>query len=206
MRQLARRSRSDVWDSAWPELATFDCYACHHSLQLPSWRQARGYTGTPGYPPLNDSRFRVFRQIVSQVSSDSRPSLEQKMDQLRDLLNHASGRRTEFAETATEIATLADQLARQLAGMKFDERVTRALLRAVSSDTRIGYDSGIRSAEQAAMTLDTLYATYSKVVTVPNHNEIKAAINRLYDHLQDPARFDPAQFAAHMQAVHRLFQ
>jgi hypothetical protein len=29
----------------WPELAMAhsDCYACHHDLQSPSWRQARGY-------------------------------------------------------------------------------------------------------------------------------------------------------------------
>jgi hypothetical protein len=25
---------------AWPELALFDCYSCHHDLKLPSWRQA----------------------------------------------------------------------------------------------------------------------------------------------------------------------
>ena len=25
----------------WPELALFDCSACHHDLKSPSWRQAR---------------------------------------------------------------------------------------------------------------------------------------------------------------------
>jgi len=36
----------------WPELAHFDCYACHHELKQPSWRQARGYRGAPGRPTL----------------------------------------------------------------------------------------------------------------------------------------------------------
>ncbi len=40
-------------DAAWPELALYDCFACHHDLQSRSWRQARGYGGNkPGRPPL----------------------------------------------------------------------------------------------------------------------------------------------------------
>jgi hypothetical protein len=35
------------------DYARFDCYACHHDLQVPSARQARGYgEGKPGRPPL----------------------------------------------------------------------------------------------------------------------------------------------------------
>ncbi|MFP6751317.1 MAG: hypothetical protein VB855_06560, partial [Pirellulaceae bacterium] len=44
---------------AWPELALFDCYSCHHDLKLPSWRQKRadvvlgfGYKLRPGRPQL----------------------------------------------------------------------------------------------------------------------------------------------------------
>lgn len=38
--------------SYWPEMAMThtECYACHHDLQRPSWRQLRGYVGTPGRP------------------------------------------------------------------------------------------------------------------------------------------------------------
>jgi hypothetical protein len=38
--------------TAWPDYARFDCQACHHDLKLPSWRQARGFQGAPGRPPL----------------------------------------------------------------------------------------------------------------------------------------------------------
>jgi hypothetical protein len=34
------------------DFARFDCYACHHDLKYPSDRQARGYEGAPGRPPL----------------------------------------------------------------------------------------------------------------------------------------------------------
>jgi mono/diheme cytochrome c family protein len=37
----------------WPELAVFDCSACHHDLAAPAWRQVRGYgTTVPGRPQI----------------------------------------------------------------------------------------------------------------------------------------------------------
>ena len=37
--------------SMWPELAVFDCAACHHDLRGKSWRRDRGYgTSIPGRP------------------------------------------------------------------------------------------------------------------------------------------------------------
>ncbi len=38
-------------DSVWPELAVFDCSACHHDLRAKSWRRVRGYgKAIPGRP------------------------------------------------------------------------------------------------------------------------------------------------------------
>lgn len=51
MELLARQAESK---NAWPELANFDCSACHHDLKLPSWRQKRGYPGIPGRPQMRD--------------------------------------------------------------------------------------------------------------------------------------------------------
>jgi hypothetical protein len=54
MRLFAAQARQDGLvtqpETHWPDFARFDCYACHHDLQVPSWRQARGYNGTPGRP------------------------------------------------------------------------------------------------------------------------------------------------------------
>ena len=37
------------------DLSNFDCYACHHDLQNPSWRQERGYgKGKPGRVPMKN--------------------------------------------------------------------------------------------------------------------------------------------------------
>lgn len=37
----------------WPEIALYDCQACHHALTVPSWRQEAGYGQlAPGRPSL----------------------------------------------------------------------------------------------------------------------------------------------------------
>ncbi|MCS6803667.1 MAG: multiheme c-type cytochrome [Acidobacteriota bacterium] len=206
MKRLARQAESQAWERGWPELAELDCYACHHSLREPSWRQQRGYRNTPGYPSYNDSRYRVFRHALASISPNMRQTLDEKIEQLHRMFDQPVYRRRDIAATAQQVADIADQLARQLDSMAFDQQITRAILRAVSSDEQVGLVSGIRSAEQAVMTINTLFRTYRKATTVPNEAAITAAIDRLFEDLKDPARFDPNLFAAHLRAVHKFFQ
>lgn len=40
-------------ENVWPELALYDCQACHHELQIPSWRQKIGSGDLrPGRPSM----------------------------------------------------------------------------------------------------------------------------------------------------------
>jgi hypothetical protein len=49
----AAASLADGDARPWPELALYDCQACHHDLVVPSWRQEAGYGGlVPGRPSL----------------------------------------------------------------------------------------------------------------------------------------------------------
>lgn len=51
------------------DFARFDCYACHHDLKLPSDRQARGYDGPPGRPPLK-AWIGTFADTIAHHSGD----------------------------------------------------------------------------------------------------------------------------------------
>ena len=49
----ADTAATDPRAAVWPELAIYDCQACHHELRIPSWRQEAGYGGlVPGRPSL----------------------------------------------------------------------------------------------------------------------------------------------------------
>ena len=52
-RDYAAAAETNVKDRPWPELAVYDCQACHHVLAVPSWRQEAGYGQlVPGRPSL----------------------------------------------------------------------------------------------------------------------------------------------------------
>jgi hypothetical protein len=53
VRDYAAAAEAKPRAAAWPELALYDCQACHHELRVPSWRQEAGYGGlVPGRPSL----------------------------------------------------------------------------------------------------------------------------------------------------------
>lgn len=57
----------------WPEFAETACFACHHDLAAPSWRQVRGYSGRrPGQYPWGTWLF----PLVPSVSSLAGMNLE----------------------------------------------------------------------------------------------------------------------------------
>jgi hypothetical protein len=72
----------------WPELAMAhaDCYGCHHELQIPSWRQQRGYVGKPGRPQVRPWPMILAKLGVypSEARPASGPSLSDRLQQLSD--------------------------------------------------------------------------------------------------------------------------
>jgi hypothetical protein len=52
----------------WPELAAFDCQACHHELRSPSWRQERAPLAAPGRPTLPEWPFALVKTGLLQIA------------------------------------------------------------------------------------------------------------------------------------------
>jgi len=59
-----------------------------------------------------------------------------------------------------------------------------------------------RAAEQAAMALDSLYIAYSKEAKPANAAEVRAAINGLFQQLENPSSYNADQFAAALRRIH----
>lgn len=201
LNRLARRANGPVW----PEYAELDCFACHHSLTAPenSWRQARGYTGRrPGNPPWNESRVVVFRDLVAEINPGTVEQLDQDVAQLASLMNQLNGNREQIAASATRAASLAEQLSRSIETQNYDQALTLRLMRRVASDGMLISAEGERSAEQATMTLDSLFRAYNQNLKPANAMEVRAAIDGLFQQLQqDPSGYSAPRFAAQMQRV-----
>ena len=82
---------SDSERAVWPEFAQFDCFACHHELSSPSWRQQRGYADrSPGSPAWGTWYFTALPSLAGEASSG--PAAARLTGSLADLRKTMNGR------------------------------------------------------------------------------------------------------------------
>ena len=190
--------------SNWPEYAELDCFACHHSLTKPedSWRQEMGYAGRqPGVPAWNESRYVVFRHVAKRMNSEAAGQLDAAILKLTRLLGERNGNAREIASSATDAAALASQFAQRLNAKTYDQDFTLAVMRSITQDGDSISARGQRAAEQAAMSLDSLFVAYKQNAKIGNEAELRDAINGLFQQVDNPSAYHAPRFAAQMQKV-----
>ena len=205
MERIAWRAKS----KNWPEYSELQCFSCHHSLTAPeqSWRLERGYAGRrPGDPPWNGSRYAVFRELAHQVDNDAATRLDDQVAQLAKSLNQLNPDRDAVASASAVVATLSNQLATRIETQPYDAAMTLRLLLHISDDADQISNQGERAAEQAAMAIDSLFIAYSRTEKVANAADVRAAINALFQQLEYPSNYNPADFARQMSKVGSLLR
>ena len=215
MSRLARRAKGTEGKKGlvWPEYAELDCFACHHSLAPAdeSWRLrsvtenprgGRGYyqTRRAGDPAYNLSRVVVFQHVANEVDASTSKELQSTMKKLAALVSSLQPNRNEVEQLSDQAGNLAGKLADELRTASFDREKTARLLRAISGDADYIADQGDRAAEQAAMALDSIYIAYAKAGG-GSLADARAAINGLFQQLENPSAYNASKFAAAMKRV-----
>jgi hypothetical protein len=206
LREALRRLDRRASGPNWPEYSEYECFACHHSLTKPeaSWRQAQGYDGRlPGAPVWNPARYAVFRHIAEAVEPSTAKQLVAALDKI-EALSGKPGVGDQVAAQAKSAAELADRIAQRVQAQPYDQALTVRLLQSIAGDADAISAQGERSAEQAAMALDSLSLAYSKNEKVANQQELRAAIDNLFQQLQSPSAYNAPRFATQMQKVGTL--
>ncbi len=202
MQRLARSAHS----GPWPEFSEMDCISCHHSLTGPlSWRQRSGYPGhRAGDPPYNLSRYVLFQQIADQVDPSTNAELDQTASRVAQLVTSMSADRAAVTAAANHAANLAARLAAELQNATFDRARTERLLRSITAQADAISLDGERTAEQATMTIDSLYIADANAGG--KNPETRAAIDGLYKLVSNPSAYNAPQFAAQLQRVHQTLR
>jgi Cytochrome c554 and c-prime len=202
----ARNERADKKD-VWPEYAELSCFACHHALgpAKDSWRQENGYEGRrPGDPAWNSSRYAVFRLLAKQIDSASGQELDRQLLTVSTEMSKLNPDRTIVANAAAAAAPLAQQIAQRLATMLYDQAIALRMLQRITDDAENIAIADERAAEQATMAVDSLYIAYSKDTKPANDAEVRAAINALFQQLENPSSYNADLFAAALRRIRPL--
>jgi len=209
MDRLAWRARGERADKKdpWPEYAELSCFACHHSLGAAkdTWRQEHGYEGRrPGDPAWNASRYAVFRLLAKQIDSANAQELDRQLLTVSTEMSKLNPDRRIVADAAAAAAPLAQHIAVRLSTMQYDQAITLRMLQRITDDAENISISDERAAEQAVMALDSLYIAYSKDAKPADAAEARAAINALFQQLENPSSYNADQFAAALRRIRPL--
>ncbi len=204
----SKGERSDKKD-VWPEYSELSCFACHHSLgpAKDSWRQAHGFAGRrPGDPAWNSSRYAVFRLLAKQIDPANAQELDRRVTEVANEMSKLNPDRNLVAESASAAAPVAQHFAERLAAMPYDQALVLGMLRQIPDNAETISLAGERAAEQAAMAMDSFYIAYSKNAKPSNAEEVRAAINLLFQQLENPSSYNADQFAASLRHIGTILQ
>ncbi len=209
LERLVWRAKGERLDgkNIWPEYSELSCFACHHALGPAgsSWRQEHGYAGRrPGDPAWNASRYAVFRILAAQVDSDRAAELDRNLSAVSAEMSKLNPDREAVAAAASAAAPVAQRFAERLAAMPYNAALALKLLQRITENADAIALADERAAEQATMALDSLYIAYSKNSASSNGAEVRAAINGLFQQLQDPSSYNADQFASALRKLRSL--
>jgi hypothetical protein len=209
MERLTWRARNERFDKkdVWPEYSELSCFACHHALgpAKDSWRQEHAYIGRrPGDPAWNSSRYEVFRLLAKQIDSASAMDLDRQLLAISDEMSKLNPDRNVVVSAASAAVPLAQRIAGRLATMQYDQAVALRMLQRIPDDAENIALADERAAEQAAMALDSLYIAYSKDTKPANAAEVRAAINGLFQQLENPSSYNADQFASSLRQIRTM--
>jgi hypothetical protein len=150
--------------NAWPELALYDCSACHHELRSGLATQTRPKRHhPPGRPPLATWPEALSRLALRQAENYEAPRINARSASLQSLFANLARAATSrpfgdpavLRTTANEFARTMDQLALDATATRFDERAAGQAIQFLT-DARNYEASDFSTARQVAWALTAL--------------------------------------------------
>jgi hypothetical protein len=132
----------------WPELARMDCFACHHELIEPGWRQSRQAAGAVGRPQLAVGCIPIVKIAAEVVNDSTAESVDAVLSRLRQpFAANVFGDPTMLAEQGAAVVAWCEALESRLERLNFQGAggmgTARAVLRklAAGADADCDYDT-----------------------------------------------------------------
>lgn len=170
----------------FPELAFYDCHACHRSMKTVQWnRLPRHGSAAPGMPFINDGTFVMSLALARAIHPEVEDDL---LAALREL--HAAGNDS-VASIRAAAKKLDDVLAR-ISAVVSPSRIAQSESQILEAVLQTGADGNYidyASAEQAFMAVQML-------VIELDDPQLEALLDGLADSLDDDERYRPARFTS----------
>ena len=209
----------DQDSQAWPELAVFDCSACHHDLAAPSWRQKRGYgKSLPGRPQMFAWPEALVKLGIRQRAGDDDTAFQKdwdayhgKMEELRRVLDRRPFGDPKAIQAVAMgedgLVAWLDQLANDVFKSsvgKEDAGRTLQTLVTLPPETYPDFHSARQLVWAIRTVLSEMNTDLPKFASAPAEESDKAAIDRALANLKVYQNWDAGDRAAAQKKVNEL--
>ena len=187
----AGRRRLDLIQSSYfdipgmfPELAFYDCHACHRSMKTVQWRSLpRHGDAGPGVPFINDGTFVMALALARAIDPAEAEGL---LDALRRMHTAGSNSVNAIRNAADDLDAILARIESRLTPAKLRNR-GRQILEEILSTGAAGNYLDYVSAEQAFMAVQML-------VIELDDPDLEAELDTLADSLNNDERYRPSEF------------
>ncbi len=154
---LAHRSQST--DEPWPEFAEYDCFACHHDLREPSWRQKPGHYAnrTPGSFPWGTWYYAMLPQALHGPNAKGDGRIVSILSELKKEMEKPSPNRNQVAERARGIGAQLGRLLTQEEKRHYERTAVENLFQSIRTDEQKTTAANWDGAAQVYLALAALY-------------------------------------------------
>jgi hypothetical protein len=169
-----------------PELAMYDCFACHHPVDKLRWSRTRAGAGIPpGTLRLQRQYFVMLQAITETLDPKLLPELTADTDALMQAGQTDVGKTRIAAKVLQDWIHAREEWSRRSYSAADIAALRKALLRYAAQD----HASDFQVAEQVVLGVEGLsYAS-------GDHDRRKSALDALYNSVGSTSKFDPGQFA-----------
>jgi hypothetical protein len=200
-RSLSLYARQDLASQGlFPEFYFFDCHSCHRAIDDQPDRP-RGFETNPGRPipfgtpPYNDENI-IMLSAVAQVLA---PGQAADFDAAARDFHAAMGKgRAETVAAAGRLQAAAAALSRVISASGYGGDTAFTVIATIAGKAISPRFTDYTGSAQAVMAVDTLLNSLVRQgrITVGAAAGIRASINRAYDAVSTPDRYDPQTFRA----------
>ncbi|HEV2963689.1 MAG TPA: AAA-like domain-containing protein [Candidatus Angelobacter sp.] len=194
----------------WLEWSEFNCSDCHlpkNTNTRLSYHQHLGiqHNSINASARWSKANYPLVRILAKQIDPAVGKELDTQLAHLDELTSNNQTSPKEIGDNARRIGILVNYFVGKINTLVFDSSEVAYLLNAISSDDGIPQE-GVRYAEQAAMSLESLFLCYKKMKNGSNYGKLQVNIDRLLDEFPDSSvyrTYDAQEFTVRMLNVNQ---
>ena len=188
-----------------PELAFFDCHACHRPMKNPHWAFRESSGLGPGTIHLNDANLLMLRSLLRHISPEQGERLHAAMLHLHQA---ASVSLPDARKAGAAMRPLLAEIRKTVVQRQFSSEDMRALMTGLVNQGSLGDYNDYGAAEQATMALGAIAEAMRTggALSAEQSKRMEDSLKEIDRVLKDEHGYDPEWMKKALKTLETIFR